>query len=222
MKGIYGYWDVIKQKVVYIGQSRDIEGRLKSHMQNSLYNKQKINQILQNNPKRYESFILTVGDFTDNELNELEHEAVEIFKTNCYKYPENEGFNFKDGGNVKELPDEIKKKISESHKGKNLSEETKKKISEAHKDKILSEEHKQNISKVRTGIKLSEKHKKNMSEVRLKKYARIIKSGHDNKGKQQYAIRFNGKNIKYSLYPDKLLKWFLKEYPLEIIKTEGL
>ena len=110
--GIYGYWDNVKHKVVYIGQSKNIEDRLNAHMRNSKYDVQEINKVIQNNPERYESFILADGDFTTDELNKLEYEAVEIFKTNRYKYPENEGFNFRDGGEVKEFSEETKKKIS--------------------------------------------------------------------------------------------------------------
>ena len=110
--GIYGYWDNIKHKVVYIGQSKNIKDRLFHHMKPSKYDEQQINRVIQNNPERYESFILADGDFTNDVLNELEYEAVEIFKTNRYKYPENEGFNFKDGGDVKEVSEETKKKLS--------------------------------------------------------------------------------------------------------------
>ncbi len=175
MSGLYGYWDNVKQKVVYIGQAKDIERRLNAHMLPSHYNKQKINRVLQNNPDRYEQFILCEGDFTTDELNELEYEAVEIFKTNRYKYPENEGFNFRDGGKVKEIPEESKQKMSEAKKGekhhfygkkrpehskkmkgennpfykKTHTKETRKKISEANKGRNKSIEDKIKDSKIK-------------------------------------------------------------------------
>lgn len=36
--------------------------------------------------------------------------------------------------------------------------------------------------------------------------------------KQRYALRFNGKYLKYSINPDKLLNWFSENYPHEILK----
>ena len=47
--------------------------------------------------------------------------------------------------------DEIRKKYSESHKGKSLSEETKCKISQSSKGRVLSEETKKKISESKTG-----------------------------------------------------------------------
>ena len=164
MSGLYGYWDNIKKRVIYIGQAKDIERRLNAHMNKSRYDAQPINQILQNNPERYESFILADGEFTTDELNELEYEAVEMFKTNRYKYPENEGFNFRDGGNVYKYSEESKRKMSKSHKGKEpwnkgktgcYSEETLQKKSESMKGKNIgykhSEESKQKMSESKKG-----------------------------------------------------------------------
>jgi len=65
--------------------------------------------------------------------------------------------------------EELRKKLSESHKGHhNLhSDETKKKMSLAHKGKKFSVEHRKNISLshkgILTGRKLSEEHKRNIS-----------------------------------------------------------
>ena len=51
-----------------------------------------------------------------------------------------------------------------------------------------------------------------------KNYARIVKRGFNPSGEQKYSIRFNGKYIKTLTNKQKLIAWFLKEYPLEIIK----
>lgn len=48
-----------------------------------------------------------------------------------------------------------------------------------------------------------------------KKYARIIKDGHTNYGKQLYCIRFDGKRIKSSIDIYKLINWFNEVYPSE-------
>ena len=65
----------------------------------------------------------------------------------------------------------------------------------------------------------SNKTKERLHEVLTKKYARLIKGGKNKKGKTKYVLKFNGKAIKYSITPQKLIDWFLHEYPLEIIST---
>ena len=51
-----------------------------------------------------------------------------------------------------------------------------------------------------------------------KECAKIHKIGNKN-GKQNYGLFFKGKYIKKSINPQKLINWFLQEYPLEIMKT---
>ena len=53
----------------------------------------------------------------------------------------------------------------------------------------------------------------------LKDYPRIIKKGFK-KGKQNYAIMFNGKRIKQSIDKNKLVNWFEETYPNENIIFE--
>ena len=100
MKGIYGYWDKKNKYVVYIGKDSHItrKERNKAHNRPCYYDKQQINKVIQNNPERYEYFILTEGNFSDEELNSMECEAIEIFKTFKYEYPERSVFNFTKGG----------------------------------------------------------------------------------------------------------------------------
>lgn len=63
---------------------------------------------------------------------------------------------------------------------------------------------------------------RNLEKGRLpNKYATITKEGFNSAGNQVYQLRFKGKRLKRSINKDKLLNWFLKEYPLEIIKMEG-
>ena len=64
---------------------------------------------------------------------------------------------------------------------------------------------------------------RNISEAKLgekngmwKNYARIIKAGFAN-GKQMYTVKRQGKQVKYSMYPSKLLDWFNENYPNEMI-----
>lgn len=125
MNGIYGYWDNIKGYVAYIGKDSYIDdnnNRDKVHNRPSAYNVQSINRAVQNNPERYEYFVLTEGDFSDKELNEMESQAIAIFKTFKYDYPERSVFNFTKGGDgstgFKASP-ETKKLLSELRSGEN-------------------------------------------------------------------------------------------------------
>ncbi len=47
--------------------------------------------------------------------------------------------------------------------------------------------------------------------------AKIVKDGMSKNGKQNYGIVIGGKIIKSSIYPQKLINWFKKEYPEEKI-----
>lgn len=119
--GIYGYWDTQKERVVYIGKDNNISinSRHKAHHTHSRYDEQRINRILQNNKGRYTYFILCDGYFTEEELNELEKEAIAIFNT-YYGY----GFNFTKGGDGRSI-------CKEDHHfyGKHHTETSRKKMS---------------------------------------------------------------------------------------------
>jgi len=135
MKGIYAYVDTMDNSVVYVGRDSSIDKhrRHNEHMRPSLYNEQKINQILQNNPNRYEyKKVFVFDDITDTELNQLEMQQIALF---------NPKFNFTKGGyghkGVKHS-EETRRKIGEKNSGKNNgfygkkhSDETKKRISES-------------------------------------------------------------------------------------------
>lgn len=86
--------------------------------------------------------------------------------------------------------------------GKNLSEETRQKIS----DSISGE-------KNPMYDKIGENH------PQWKDYPRIIKQGFIN-SKQRYAIKYEGKNIKYSFYLHKLYKWWGENHPDEFLYLE--
>jgi Zn-dependent M32 family carboxypeptidase len=59
----------------------------------------------------------------------------------------------------------VRRKISESEKGKKISEETKKKMSEAKQGINFSERHRRNLSEARKGMKFSKEHRKCLSEA---------------------------------------------------------
>lgn len=142
--GIYGYWDTEKECVVYIGKDSNIStnNRHKEHHRSSKYDEQQINRVLQNNKERYTYFILCDGYFTEEELNELEEEAIAIFDT-YYGY----GFNFTKGGDGTKIK-------TEDHYlyGKHHTESSRKKISKAHNTSGFYRVTKINASRVTQGF----------------------------------------------------------------------
>lgn len=243
MQGIYQYIDKKTNEIVYIGKDNHIneKRRYNAHLAPSHYNIQPFNRVLQNNPDRYQYEVVYAGDFDNNLLNALEINSIAEFKLkNNGNKPK---FNFTDGGEGIcgfTHSEETKKKISEANTGKNNpnyrnpnnyrhSEETKKKISKALAGRRFSEEHLRKLSEAHTdekhylyGKHRSEETKKKLSKINSgennpawKDYARIIKIGKNNKNKQQYAIKYQGKRIKYSISIDKLKQWFSIEYPNE-------
>ena len=119
-------------------------------------------------------------------------EREKVGKENCY--------NIANGGQggIGYMSEEIKKKISEAHKGKLRSEEEKIKLSEAHKGKHLSEETKKKISEAHKGKHLSKEHRKKLSEALKGKYLseEIRKSmSESHKGKHWKLV--DGKRVYY-------------------------
>lgn len=99
INGLYGYFDNKYNKVIYIGKDNNLHNNLrhKQHYIPCRKNEQQINTILQNDKdNRYEYFILISGNFTQDELNELESEAISLFGTNRNKT--GFGWNFTNGG----------------------------------------------------------------------------------------------------------------------------
>lgn len=98
--GLYGYYDIEEEYVVYIGKDMyiDTQNRDRQHHLKSRYDVQKINQVVQNNPNRYVYFIFFKGNYTREELNIFEKEAIKIFKTFKYDNIDRKVFNFTKGG----------------------------------------------------------------------------------------------------------------------------
>ena len=68
----------------------------------------------------------------------------------------------------RQLSEEHKRKVSESHKGKHHIEETKRKMSESRKGIFFSEEHRRKISEANSRRHLSEETKRKISRARWK------------------------------------------------------
>lgn len=137
--GIYSYIDKKTNDIIYIGKDSYIHRnqRHKDHLRNGAYDKQLINKILQNNPKRYEYKILEKGDISQSFLNALEIVFIQ-------KY--NPRFNFTKGGDgtlgfnhSKETIEKILRNrpsmVGENNPmfGKHHSKEARKKMSDAKK-----------------------------------------------------------------------------------------
>jgi len=123
MEGIYGYYDRINQYVIYIGKDSHIDKnkRHSAHMSPCNKNKQKINQILQNDKNnRYIYFVFIKGNYTNKELNNFEKEYIKKFKTFKYDNMDKKVFNFTPGGEYSPSQNpKIAKKISQALLGKN-------------------------------------------------------------------------------------------------------
>ena len=115
--------------------------------------------------------------------------------------------------------EETKRKMRESHIGKTHSEESKRKMSEIKTGnnnhfygRKHSEESKRKMRESHIGKTHSEETKRKISESMMGKnnprwinYPRIVKHGHQN-NRQRYAIKYNGKIVKLSIFRDKLEK----------------
>lgn len=100
MNGIYVYYDNKIKRVIYVGKDGDISNNTR-HKQHSIHISRKyeqhINTILHNDTVgRYEYAILCMGNFTNEELDEMEYEAIKLFGT--YRPSTGFGWNFTRGG----------------------------------------------------------------------------------------------------------------------------
>lgn len=149
--GIYCYMDLKDNyKVIYVGKDSDIANNVRhnQHLKPSTYYLQKINQVIQNNPKRYQYKVIKQGNFTEYELNILEEHFIERYGTyiNRKGFKNDFGYNFTKGG--------------DGVKGHSPTEETREKLSNALKGEknpnygiTLTDEQKQRISEANSGKK---------------------------------------------------------------------
>lgn len=195
---------------VYIGSTNDVTGRFGKHkreLNKSIHH----NEHLQRAWNKYgcDSFKFeTLMVCSNNERNHCEQMFMDLYNSQNHDY----GYNICDADGHS-LSEETRLKMSESHKGK--------------KRKPFTDEHKRNLSQSMKGRKAWNKNipraddvKNKISETKTLSYARIIKNG-VKKHKQQYAIRFNGKNIRHSSNIDLLKQWFEDNYPNEELVTDA-
>lgn len=194
MIGIYKITNKINGKC-YIGQSINIEQRLKNHKSS------KVDKPLYRAFKKYgiENFTFEILEQCKREeLNEKEIKYIEIYNSTT----DGNGYNLEHGGEfkditlceyskkkqvenfkkaIKNMPKEDfekwHKKIGEKHKGKTVSEEQRKKISKTLKEYYKDEKARERLSKNNKGKKrsLSARLKLSMSQQKvMAKYAKKV------------------------------------------------
>ena len=124
---------------VYIGQTINFNKRKNSHFSN-LRKDTHFNSYLQRsfNKNGEENFSIEVVEECSSEnLDRLEKHYIKYFKSDNQKY----GFNMMSGGQINRgcFTEEVRKKMSESGKGKIFTDEHKKKIGDSNKGKLISE-----------------------------------------------------------------------------------
>lgn len=185
-KGVYGYFDVENEEIVYIGLDSYIDKnqRHKAHMRPSKYNDQRINRVLQNNPDRYiyKPIYICPPHLTDLDLKGLEMQYIEAL---------NPKFNFTKGGDGAlgfKHTQEARRKMSEARKGekhpmwnKYCSEETRKKMSEAHNTSGYYRVYKHKDKKCKQGFRWSygyyeNRKRKHITSTNIKKLEEKVKA----------------------------------------------
>lgn len=155
---IYRITNLINGKT-YIGQHKYKETPYDEYMGSGValhkaYKKYGINNFTKD---------IIVANIKDKEtINKLEIKYIEFERASNG----NEVYNIAGGGEGRTGPfsEEVRRKLSEAHKGKCHSDEHKKKISESMKGKRLSDECKRKISEAEKGKVQSEETKRKISE----------------------------------------------------------
>ena len=167
-QGIYKIKNILDNKV-YIGQSIDVEKRVREHFINI---KKRITHPLYNAINKYgvDNFEFSFIDLvTDSmKLNEREQYWIDYYKSYLPEF----GYNilqFVTTTRGYKHTEETKKKIASIHKGKILSEETKKRIAVASGLRRHSEETKRKMSLVQKGRIISKEHIQKLRESNLGK-----------------------------------------------------
>lgn len=220
-----GIYKITNKKTgqIYIGKSINIERRFKQHIQEGKCPKSHIDCAIKKYGKNYFNFeIIEKFDEDTPFLNDVLNDSEQYYIATYNTFEDDFHYNLTIGGDGfgfgknhplfgEKRPEHSKKMSGKNNPfyGKHHSEETKKKMSKAQSRE----------NNPMYGKKHSVESKKKMSKSSIKKYATIIKDGKTSNNKQRYAIRYQGKTIKHSISIDKLLKWFLQNYPLEIIKV---
>lgn len=142
---IYKITNKINGKV-YIGQTINYKKRSKAHFSNLFSNKHH-NRYLQNAFNKYgrNAFEIEILEkCKEEDLDRLELKYIAEYNATNEVF----GYNLVEGGQkYRFFTDDVKKRMSESNKGRKLTEEHKNKISESNKGKVIS------LESIEKGIK---------------------------------------------------------------------
>lgn len=169
MKGIYKITSPSGR--IYIGQSDNIEARF--NLYRKLYCKKQPRLFY--SLKKYGcenhkfEILTTLPDETDKEYMDFWEELyIQQAKSNCSRYPNDNGMNLTDGGYGKagyKWSEESKLKARNSGLGRRHSKDSKEKIRKSRIGKFLSIETKQKISGIKKGEKRTEEHKLKLKQL---------------------------------------------------------
>jgi group I intron endonuclease len=150
---IYSLKHPITNEVRYIGKTTSPKRRYNEHIYKLNKNDHKTNWIKSLLSQGLKPIMEVVEESNENIWEEREKFWITQFDNLT---------NLTDGGGSYQMTDEVKKKISNSNKGKVRSEEFKKNLSEKNKGKVINEEYKKKISDSNKGKVRSEEYKKNL------------------------------------------------------------
>ena len=157
---IYGWYNTLTD-MWYVGQTVEPENRFNSHIRGVIDHND--NNYFHRALRKYglDNFVYCVleENILRANLNLKEQEWIEEFESF------ESGYNMTAGGGQTIFSVEMKKKMSESHKGKHFSEEHRKNLSNAFKGKHLSDETKKKLSNFHKGKHLSDETKKKLSNI---------------------------------------------------------
>lgn len=185
----------------YIGQTiQPLYTRLKQH------SSQHYCTAVHNAIKKYKEYTCDILlEVKNEELDYYEEKLIHEYNTIIPS-----GYNIRTGGKSSKFCDEIKKKMSNSHKGKSHSMETKLAISKALSGRTLDQCTKEKISDSKKRIILSDEAKKRMSRCGMKhtdeakNKVSLFNKGKtvaiDTREKLSQSLRQNGKNLNLPLY----------------------
>lgn len=107
---------------------------------------------------------ILLSDISLDDANTLERMLIRVWKLQNPRY----GYNMQSGGkDYATLSEDIKKKISDSNKGRTFSEEHRRNISESKKNRPLTEKELEHLEKIKywnKGRKFTEEHRQNLSK----------------------------------------------------------
>lgn len=150
ISGIYSITNNTNGKV-YIGQSEDIEDRLRKH-KSALKGNYHVNSHLQSSWNKYGEDSFTFKLVKSCKLRYLDRFEKLIINIYDATNPDN-GYNLKGGGRSNcKYSDASRKKMSDSHKGVKLSEETRLNMSKAQNTTGYYRVHKLNNSRYSQGF----------------------------------------------------------------------